>query len=136
MSDIEDFRPHTHLEHHELEMLAFHWDGTNAQALAVTQEIVREMKMRDAEVVAAHARASTRSGGSVEFTMTIRRRSDGREFSLLLRPQEWLVISLHEHRVFFVESMDDDQGQHLFRRVRPVVTLRPKVGAIEGPGGA
>lgn len=137
MSDIRDFQPHAVLQHRVLEAIVFQWDGTQEQALAVVDELMREMEMRDAAVTGATTQGAihvelSRSTQSATMkddrTLSLRivRKSDGMVNNLRIHSGEWLVIWLHEQRLYGTEVFSAERGEILFRPVRPVVMLRPR----------
>lgn len=138
MSDIKAFQPHHVLQHRTLEAVVFQWDGTQEQALQVTAELERELPMRDAALEGAkfHGGASvkmSRSTQSVEvddrrsLSLRIVRKADGLVNAISLRPHEWLVIWLHEDRLYATEIFSRERGEIMFRPVRPIVIMRPRV---------
>lgn len=137
MSDIVDFRPHSVLQHRSLEAVVFQWDGTKDQAMAVTNELQRELTIRAAELVGSTFSGDisvklTRSVGQVDATdkrtwsVHIHRRDDDKDFGEYLAPHDWLVLWLFEERLYDVQKFSADTGDRIFTRIRPVVTLRPR----------
>jgi hypothetical protein len=127
MSDIEDFRPHSVLEHHTLEVVTFQWDGTQAQAQTVAGEIEREMRMRDAKLETARFHVTLRT--EPRLTIGITRGSDALYTSVDVLAGEWLAINLHENRYYSHEAVRSHKGEAQFRRARPVVLLHRGISA-------
>lgn len=138
MSDIKAFRPHTVLQHRTLEAIVFQWDGTQEQGVTVADELLRELPLRDAELESAHfeggihteIRRSTQSAtisDSRRLSLRITRKSDGLVNALRLHAGEWLVVWLHEDRLYGTEIFEAARGEILFRPVRPIVMIRPRV---------
>lgn len=140
MSDIRDFRPHAVLEHRVLEAVVFQWDGSRQQALIVTAELQREMQMRDAVLTTSSytGRLSLESSaGQVKtrdsrtLTIGIRRRADGETFNVWVAPQQWVACWLLEERLYYVQAVDREDGERMFRPLRPIIPLHRVVESDE-----
>lgn len=119
---------HTHqlLELHQLDYVVFQWDGGRDSAKVFVRELELEMRTRDANVLNAHARfeSSTRGGARASIDVQLARKTDGQIFSAEMTTFDWLVISLHEGRLYGLGVVSGPMGDAMFRRVRPVVQLR------------
>jgi hypothetical protein len=123
---------HSNIEHHTLEMIAWQFDGTNEGAMKGTREIEAELRMRGAELIAAHFRRVTSIGdGPGEqsaVTYVIRRRADLVEQEVMLVKGQWLVLHIHEQRLYVADVLDEMQGVVMFRR--QAVEERPLIVPI------
>lgn len=119
-------RQHQLLELHSIEYIAYQWDGSKNQAEVVAQELQRELPTRSASLLTARAQLQTSSlrGSSAELAIEIERKVDGRIFPVELATFEWLVISLHEGRIFDVVKLPSHIGDGIFRRVAPSMPLK------------
>jgi hypothetical protein len=113
------------LEHHVLEVLAFQWDGSRANAKQIASDLKHELPSRDATIHSIHHRqtSSTNDFHADELTVHIERRSDGHEWNIILNHDQWLAFWLHQERVYMVTSMNEAEGALFFRRTNPVVRL-------------
>lgn len=119
-------RQHQLLELHSIEYIAYQWDGSKNQAQVVTRELQRELPMRSASLLTAGVKLRTSNvhDDSVELRVEIERKADGRIFLVELTTFEWLVVSLHEGRIFDVVKLPSYIGDGIFRRVAPSMPLK------------
>ncbi len=117
---------HQLLELHAIEHIVFQWDGSKAAAQVVTRELQRELPMRSASLLTAGVklRTSNLRGSDVELRVEIERKADGRIFLTELSTFDWLVITLHEGKLFDAGSLNSRIGDAMFRRVAPSVPLK------------
>lgn len=119
MSDIAEYG--TPLEHHTLEMLAAQWDGTDEGALSITESLGPEVVARGCTVFRANHVRDTRQ--APEFWLGIRRRGDGKEWTIRLRKSDWLVLDLHRERIYDVRQLAPEEGDWDFRRAAPIISI-------------
>lgn len=117
---------HQLLELHSIEYIAYQWDGSKNQAQVVAQELRRELPMRSASLLTAAVKLRTSNvrGSDVELRVEIERKADGRIFLAELATFDWLVITLHEGKLFDAGSLNSRIGDAMFRRVAPSVPLK------------
>lgn len=125
MSDIRYM--HQLLEPHSLDYIAVQWDGSDDAAVTIIRELQLELRMRDAAVVRAKhhkVRSSTSINDANRIELMLERKSDGETRTVDIEVFGWLVINLHEGRLYSVVTVPGPVGDAMFRRVRPVVRLQ------------
>lgn len=112
------------------------WDGTNASTESLIGDLQRFCKLRGAEVINAHARASLVGGMSPRIELTIRYPRDGdlgglyQDYTL----QRWdalILFSVHE-KIRHIQVIAEDAA-------RQIVDVGPEtivIGVDPGPDGA
>jgi hypothetical protein len=121
--------PSSMLQHRVLEQVVFQWDGTHARAMEGTTELAEELRARGG--ILRESRFETNSSGACYWFLTIERVADGQTWEFDIRRGDWVVIDLHEQRVYTIDVLPEPIGEETYNRTTPVIrieTARPKLG--------
>lgn len=133
MSDLGMFN--TALEHREIEVVFYQWDGTKSGAMAATAALQRELPIRGASLTSAHHHAERAIEGDGpdmnRLEVEIIRHADGQGWEGSVNRGQFLVMWLHDSRLHHVEIMDAEHGELILRPLAPVIRLRPRGSEIE-----
>lgn len=135
MSDLSIFA--SPLEHHTLECLVFQWTVNKDRTMRFIADAEKSLPMHGGRITSAHERGQAvvqGDGASYRHVdLTIRRDADGEEWEVRLKEYDWLVIWLHHERINYVQVVDPQFGETLFRPMAPIVQIRREVPQIGAP---